>query len=111
MMTPRMVHVVTNLTPPGSECATLLAGHDECARINDEQRQVNLDFSNNVMKMVREQQARVGAPGRCQIGHMDLLAVKCQCLVRCQPSRCQMPDQQLPMPMTVSWCFDCKITW
>ena len=39
--------------------AAILAGHDECSRINDEQRQVNLDFSNNVMKMVKEQQGIV----------------------------------------------------
>lgn len=39
--------------------AAILAGHDECSRINDEQRRVNIDFSNNVMKMVREQQELV----------------------------------------------------
>lgn len=31
--------------------AVILAGHDECSRINDEHRQMNLDFSHNVMKM------------------------------------------------------------
>ena len=40
-----------------NECKPLMAGQDECARLNDEQRQVNIDFSNHVMRMV----------GRCRL--------------------------------------------